>query len=238
MNRSEFLSYKNRFVNAKQQILLRETSKTLSEAAFPAYTNRNPLISFLFWHRVRKVMSYLGSTMRFERAMDFGCGGGVMLPFLSQISRSVIAVDIDLSPLKKMESYVTFPDNIEIHYTHQIKSGDFAHSFDVILALDVLEHVEDLDNTLANLCQLLAPKGQIIISGPTENFAYQIGRKIAGSDYSGEYHVRNIYDIREILAAYAEVSTIATLFYPVPLFKIYCGRISTAASYNLTSSFH
>jgi 2-polyprenyl-3-methyl-5-hydroxy-6-metoxy-1,4-benzoquinol methylase len=224
VNKSSFRAYKKSFVEPTRQILAREKSETLDEAAFPAYANRNPMISFLFWHRIRKVMTFLENDKPYSAVLDFGCGGGVMLPFLSKISTKVVAVDVDLSPLKKMEALVRFPVNVLVDDMGQKTLHDYAAgSFDAIIALDVLEHVDDLTTILSDLCKLLKPGGKIIISGPTENLAYKIGREIAGEEYSGHYHVRNIYDIRKEMSTFFKVETLATLFYPVPLFKIYSG---------------
>ena len=226
MNKSNFRSYKKLFVDSARQILAKERSETLDEAAFPAYANRNPLISFLFWHRLREVMTCLEDEKPYDAIMDFGCGSGVMLPFLSTISSKVVAVDLNLAPIKKMEAHVRFPANILIDEMRDKTLKTYAaSSFDAIIALDVLEHVDDLTNIMSDLSELLKPGGKMIISGPTENLAYKIGRQIAGEDYSGHYHVRNIYDIRKDMDRFFKVKTLATLFYPVPLFKIYCGTV-------------
>jgi 2-polyprenyl-3-methyl-5-hydroxy-6-metoxy-1,4-benzoquinol methylase len=85
----------------------------------------------------------------------------------------------------------------------------------------VLEHVPDLSKTLSELLTLLRPGGQLLISGPTENIFYQIGRKIAGAEYSGDYHERGIEEIKRDAGRLARVSPIATLYWPVPLFEIF-----------------
>jgi len=225
MTRAEFISYKKAFVGAARQVLATSRSAVLSEAAFPAYANRNPLISFLFWQRVRKVMRHLEAGECSGNAMDFGCGGGVMLPFLGQHFQHVTALDIDLSPFKKMAGYVKFPGNLDIFESAIRPLNSFAAgSFSAILALDVLEHVADLPGTVSDLCRLLAPKGKLLVSVPTENFAYRIGRKIAGAEYSGDYHMRNSDQIEKCLSTQLKLSRIATLYYPMPLFEIYCGE--------------
>jgi SAM-dependent methyltransferase len=226
MTKSEFVSYKNVFIEPTRTILSNDKSPALYESAFPAYANPNPLINFLFWQRVQKVVQYLEGRKPFRHVMDFGCGGGVMLPFLSQIAQTVVALDIDLEPITKMQSLINFSPSIEILDGQQHPLDSFKPaSFDLILALDVLEHVDDLDLTLQQLGSLLIPGGEIIVCGPTENIFYQLGRKFAGSDYSGDYHVRNIYDIKDALSRVTEVQTMATLYYPLPLFKIYRGTV-------------
>lgn len=234
MNRSEFNAYKQSFVNSTRKILSERKTRILDEAAFPAYSHQNSLISFLFWERIWKVMAYIEHEHNIEKSnglscmnvLDFGCGSGVMLPFLSERFNKVVAADIDLSPLKLISSYINFNNNVTT-FNLQQKSLDsfFSSKFNLVLALDVLEHVENLSDTLSIISNLIVPGGKIIVSGPTESFIYNLGRKIAGKEYSGEYHTRNIYEIKRELASFTKVTQIATLFYPFPLFKIYCGTL-------------
>jgi 2-polyprenyl-3-methyl-5-hydroxy-6-metoxy-1,4-benzoquinol methylase len=222
-NQNDFQAYKKAFVVSARRILQDGPSDVLSEAALPAYANRNPLSSYLFWQRVRIVMKHLGEGLHYKAAMDYGCGSGVMLPYLSRVAESVAALDVDLSPLEKMASYMQFADNVEAYDLKETRLGDFKpESFDVILALDVLEHVDNLGETLAGICSRLRVGGKVFVSGPTENFAYKMGRKLSGPEYSGHYHVRNIYQIRDELEKFTSVNTVATLFRPVPFFEIYC----------------
>ena len=52
--------------------------------------------------------------------------------------------------------------------------------FDTIFALDVLEHIPDLEKVSVKLKELIGDFGQLIISGPTENTFYHLGRRLAG----------------------------------------------------------
>jgi hypothetical protein len=60
--------------------------------------------------------------------------------------------------------------------------------------------------------------GQLLVSGPTENFLYRIGRTIAG--FTGEQHVTNIYAIEKVLAERLERVAIITSPFGVPLFRL------------------
>jgi hypothetical protein len=82
-----------------------------------------------------------------------------------------------------------------------------------------------LPGTLSELLNLLKPGGQLVVSGPTENILYQIGRKLAGPEYSGDYHERGIGEIKRELARLARVRQIATLYWPVPLFEIFVAQV-------------
>jgi methyltransferase family protein len=98
-------------------------------------------------------------------------------------------------------------------------------SFQLINALDVLEHVDDLSRTLFDLLNLLQPGGRLVVSGPTENILYQIGRKLAGREYSGDYHERGVGVIKQELARLAQVQQIATLYWPIPLFEVFVAKV-------------
>jgi 2-polyprenyl-3-methyl-5-hydroxy-6-metoxy-1,4-benzoquinol methylase len=171
-------------------------------------------------------MDYVEAGAPYERVLDFGCGSGVMLPFLCGISARVTAMDIDLLPFERVSRQRGFPANLEVHDAREVSLGDLPKaSFDLIVATDVLEHVEDIGGTLNDMIKLLAPGGQMVISGPTENVLYKFGRALAGSEYSGDYHERGILEVRDLLAEQMQVIQIATLYWPVPLFEVFAGRI-------------
>jgi 2-polyprenyl-3-methyl-5-hydroxy-6-metoxy-1,4-benzoquinol methylase len=222
MNRQEFTRYKAHYLSAIRRVLTEASPGSLDEAGFPAYSHPNLLINFLFWQRIHKVMDFLSASSPYEKILDFGCGSGVMLPFLSMISQQVVAVDVDLKPLELVRQYIEIPENVKVYDAKQFSPEKYSPAtFDIIVALDVLEHVDELDQTLSHLCSLLKPGGQIVISGPTENLLYQIGRKLAGPEYSGDYHERGIADIKNALKPLSRIREIVTLWPILPLFEIF-----------------
>ncbi|MCC6259704.1 MAG: class I SAM-dependent methyltransferase [Anaerolineales bacterium] len=225
MNSTEFKAYKTRYRQAIQQVLSETEKGRLDEAAFPAYSHRNPLINWLFWQRLWKVMEYVQAPQPYQAILDFGCGSGVMLPFLSGIAQQVTALDVDLLPLKSAQKYIPLAKNVAVTDAAQTSLTALPkNSYDLIVALDVLEHVHDLPKTLSELFALLNANGQLIVSGPTENILYQIGRKIAGPEYSGAYHERGIAEIKNEILKLAKIQRIATLYQPFPLFEIFAAK--------------
>ena len=226
MKSSEFNEYKRRYGAAIQQVLSEAEPGRLDEIGFPAYSHANPLIKWLFWKRLHTVMDHLEQDAPYERALDFGCGSGVMLPFLSTVCAAVVAADVDLMPLERMKSHIPLATNVqEWDAAGPAIAEARAGSFDLIVALDVLEHVKDLAWTLSQLMRLLRTGGQLIVSGPTENALYRFGRKLAGPEYSGEYHERGVAEIRCTLGQQAKIRRIATLYWPVPLFEIFAAIV-------------
>ena len=226
MNSAAFQEYKARYRSAIRDVLQESEHGRLDEAAFPAYSHSNPLINWLFWQRLHIAMNHIEKYGPYQKILDFGCGSGVMLSFLAEHSQHVTAMDIDLVPLERVQKYIPIPENIQVLDANQISvSGLPPKSFDLVNALDVLEHVDDLPYTLSALLGLLQPGGQLVVSGPTENILYKIGRKLAGSEYSGAYHERGIPEVKRELNGLASVQQIATLYWPVPLFEVFVAYV-------------
>lgn len=226
MKSSDFNAYKRRYGAAMQKVLAEAEPGRLDEVGFPAYSHANPLIKWLFWRRLHIVIDHVQRGAPYARVLDFGCGSGVMLPFLSGVCTQLVAADVDLLPLERMQHLVPLAANVtQWDLSGPALSDAAPRSFDLITALDVLEHVKDLPQTLAQLLRLLRTGGQLIVSGPTENALYRFGRRLAGPEYSGEYHERGVAEIRRHVGQHARVTRIATLYRPMPLFEIFSAAV-------------
>jgi len=217
----DFGKYKQSTVDRFRSILVANPAGTYDEAALPAYTNPNPLMRWLFWQRIKIVLQYLETIDALGSVMDFGCGLGVMLPYLNQRATEVIAVDKEVGPVQQLAremqwSKTMFQSNLSL------LSAKYHNGLNIILALDVLEHVDDLEHTLESFSHLLRKDGRLIVSGPTENLFYRTGRKLAG--YSGDYHCRNVYAIERSASLRFVTSRVAVLVPAMPLFIIFQGR--------------
>jgi len=222
MNYSEFGIYKAQYSAAMREVLKEVEAGRLDENGFPAYLHPNPLINWLFWQRLHVVMNYVEKNAPYAQTLDFGCGGGVMLPFLAKMSERVIATDTDMLPLEKMQKHFPLAANVVVCDADKSPIRNFkTSSFDLLIALDVLEHIKDLSRTLDELLRLLKPGGRMVISGPTENLAYRLGRKLAGPEYSGEYHERGVEEIFSLLSRKVRMERVAKLYWPIPLFEIF-----------------
>ena len=226
MKSLEFQNYKARYRSAIRNVLKESERGRLDEAGFPAYSHPNPLINWLFWQRLHTAMNYIEKHAPYDKSLDFGCGSGVMLSFLAMHSQGVTAIDIDLVPLDRVKKYIPLAENIRVLDANHVSISQMTpKSFDLINALDVLEHVDDLPGTLSDLLNLLRPGGRLVVSGPTENILYQIGRRLAGPEYSGEYHERGIAEIKRELNRMARLEQIATLYWPIPLFEVFVAHV-------------
>ena len=165
------------------------------ESAIPSYTHYNPLVRWIMFRRLDVILELLHNKVAPGSdggIFEFGCGVGLLLPRLSQISTTVYATDICLDAAKKTVQYYGCK-NVTLIPPDQLLDAIPDKSLNAIIAADVLEHVDNLEEIIRIFRAKLAPQGSMIISGPTENVIYGICRKIAG--FTGEYHVRNIFEI-------------------------------------------
>lgn len=156
-----------------------------------SYTHRNPLVRWLVWRRYGAIAE-LAELRRGMSVLEFGCGLGIFLPTIARNAGPVYATDLMADGARrlcrKLELEVSFVDD-----TAQLRD----ESLDLIVAADVLEHLEDLGDYLDVFLAKLKPGGRLIISGPTENLAYRIGRFLAGVfGRKPDPHVWDIYELR------------------------------------------
>jgi 2-polyprenyl-3-methyl-5-hydroxy-6-metoxy-1,4-benzoquinol methylase len=96
------------------------------------------------------------------RVLDVGCGWGVTLEALESRGYQVVGLDVSRRALEQLDR----PGRtlVEADLTQPLPAG--IAPFDVVLALDVLEHLDDDRQAVARLGQLVAPGGHVIVSVP------------------------------------------------------------------------
>ena len=207
-------NYKEQFSKVEAELISKFGRKRLEETAFPVYFNKFPLAAYLGWSRIFTAQKLLAGKHG-NTALDFGGGLGVSLPYLAEHYNQVIACDIDPEITKFVVQRLGL-DRVRI--VSNILECKPNCSFNTILALDVLEHVENLRDTYESFKSVTTQDGVWIISGPTENFLYKFARKIART--TGEGHVRNIYDVFNEVPEDMVCEKIYTLPWGIPLFLV------------------
>lgn len=97
------------------------------------------------------------------KILDVGCGDALSLPVLSSLSKDAQAWGIEIDP------NTINPDNPLYHRIYQKPLGDPIYdkmSFDLITALDVIEHIEDDQAAVDNMMNMLKPGGWLVITVP------------------------------------------------------------------------
>jgi 2-polyprenyl-6-hydroxyphenyl methylase/3-demethylubiquinone-9 3-methyltransferase len=126
-----------------------------------------------WWEATAKVyaLSYLNPP-RFEyfdrhipnwqglNVLDIGCGGGFTCEFLAQRGAIVAGVDQSTACIQVAQAHAK---QQQLAIAYQVAHAEVlplpADSFDVVTCVDVLEHVDDLRQTLQEIHRVLKPGG-------------------------------------------------------------------------------
>ncbi|MEX2158836.1 MAG: class I SAM-dependent methyltransferase [Dehalococcoidia bacterium] len=163
----------------------------------PRVYNDRFLVRELFWRRLDALLALSEAPSR-ERVLDFGGGNGVLTPTLSRLYREVVCVDLrtemaeEIARSERLANVTARPGDIA---SLGLPDGHF----DTIIAADVLEHIIDLDALAGQFKRLLKPGGQLLVSAPSENRFYELGRRIFGyTKPDDHYHAASF--VEETLA--------------------------------------
>jgi len=94
--------------------------------------------------------------------LDIGCGGGLVCEPLARLGANVTGADADESAIATARQHAQ-KSGVEISYI----AGDAAQlteEFDVVLALEIIEHVSDIPAFISLCKQRLKPGGLLIFS--------------------------------------------------------------------------
>lgn len=164
------------------------------ELAIPSYLHPNPLMRWMAWRRVEVVSVFLKAACDRWRGdeepvvMDFGCGTGVLFDEASRCAQKIYGVDVVLGPARHLVDEWEL-GKVILLTPEQAMMRIPEKSIDIILAAEVLEHVDPVEDTLTFFRERLKPGGVLLVSLPTEGWLYRIGRRLAGFD--GKYHHSN-----------------------------------------------
>lgn len=161
--------------------------------AIPSYLHSNPAMRWIAWRRLEVVAELLRDSSA-RTVLDFGCGTGVLFDEASQIADQVYGVDIVLEPARLLIDEWGL-DKVSLMDPETAKAQVPLQSVDTIVAAEVLEHIDPIDDTLAFFRDRLKPTGKLLVSLPTENALYRFGRRLAG--FHGHYHESNAATIHQ-----------------------------------------
>jgi 2-polyprenyl-6-hydroxyphenyl methylase/3-demethylubiquinone-9 3-methyltransferase len=99
-----------------------------------------------------------------KTALDVGCGAGLLAEPLARLGAAVTAIDAASEVIAVARSHAA-GQGLDIDYRHSAVE-DVDGRFDLVTAMEVIEHVADPWAFLYSLSQRLAPGGLLILSTP------------------------------------------------------------------------
>ncbi len=127
--------------------------------------------STYYRRKAKEVLRLLPGDLREKRFLDVGCCGGYFS--IAMAKRGATGIGCDISPYA-VNAAKLHAKRAGVDKKIVFKTGDAAQmtipgQFDVILAKDVIEHIEDDIGFLRKISGLLSPRGRLIIT--TQNKA-------------------------------------------------------------------
>jgi 2-polyprenyl-6-hydroxyphenyl methylase / 3-demethylubiquinone-9 3-methyltransferase len=105
------------------------------------------------------------------RALDVGCGGGILAEAMARRGARVTGIDLAEKPLKVAQLHLLESD-LEVDYelaSAESYAASHAGSFDVLTCMEMLEHVPDPASAVAACARLLKPGGRAFFSTINRN---------------------------------------------------------------------
>jgi 2-polyprenyl-6-hydroxyphenyl methylase/3-demethylubiquinone-9 3-methyltransferase len=132
-------------------------------------------------------------------ALDIGCGGGLLCEPLARLGAAVTGLDASAETIKVAKAHAK-KAGMKITYIAGC-AEDFAQQekqFDVITALEILEHVSDIGSMLRSAAALLKPDGIMILSTLNRTMkSYWLG--IVAAEYILGWVPRGTHDWRKFI---------------------------------------
>lgn len=99
------------------------------------------------------------------RFLDIGCGGGLLCEPMARLGAEIVGADasetnIEVAKIHAEQSGVT----VDYRATSAEALAEAGESFDVILNMEVVEHVADVDLFMASCCKMVKPGGLMFVA--------------------------------------------------------------------------
>jgi 2-polyprenyl-3-methyl-5-hydroxy-6-metoxy-1,4-benzoquinol methylase len=176
-----------------------------------SFFNRSPLLRILFynllnllllrtWHIKKELKKYRKVHPGPVYVLDAGSGFGQYTYYMMRCSESWKITGVDVKA-EQIEDCITFIKKIRKEQRVQFKVADLTlinekELYDLILCVDVMEHIENDKLVFSNFMNALKPGGMVLISTPSDQGGSDVQDDTTESFI--EEHVRNGYNITEI----------------------------------------
>jgi 2-polyprenyl-6-hydroxyphenyl methylase/3-demethylubiquinone-9 3-methyltransferase len=116
------------------------------------------------------------------RVLDIGCGAGLLCEPLSRLGAQVVGIDPSASNIAAAKLHAD-KSHLPIDYRcTTVEEIDPRERFDIVLAMEVVEHVTDVGVFLKRCASMLKPNGLMVVSTLNRNWK-SFALAIVGAEY-------------------------------------------------------
>lgn len=140
------------------------------------------------------------ATLRDQRVIDIGCGGGLLSEGMAALGAQVTGIDLSEKALGIARLHL-YESGHNVDYrliSAEAMAEEAPGNFDAVTCLEMLEHVPDPASTVAACAKLVKPGGQVFLSTLNRNAkAYLIA--VVGAEYLLNLLPRGTHDYTRFL---------------------------------------
>jgi len=141
------------------------------------------------------------------RVLDVGCGGGLIAEPLARLGAEVTAIDASAANIEVARAHAAESGlNIDYRNTTAEALVETGATFDLVVSLEVVEHVADAQTFLASLAALTRPGGGLALS-TLNRTRKAFALAILGAEYLLRWLPRGTHDWRKFLRP-SEISAV------------------------------
>jgi 2-polyprenyl-6-hydroxyphenyl methylase/3-demethylubiquinone-9 3-methyltransferase len=116
------------------------------------------------------------------RMLDIGCGAGLLCEPFSRLGAEVVGIDPSATNIAVAKLHAA-KSNLLIDYRNTtVEEMDPRERFDIVLAMEVVEHVVDVGAFLDRCAALMKPSGMMVVSTLNRNWK-SFALAIVGAEY-------------------------------------------------------
>jgi 2-polyprenyl-6-hydroxyphenyl methylase/3-demethylubiquinone-9 3-methyltransferase len=114
--------------------------------------------------------------------LDIGCGAGLLCEPFTRLGAQVTGIDPSTTNIAAAKLHAD-KSHLAIDYRHTtVEEMDPRERFDIVLAMEVIEHVTDVDAFLSRCAALMKPTGIMVVATLNRNWK-SFALAIVGAEY-------------------------------------------------------
>jgi SAM-dependent methyltransferase len=160
--------------------------------------------------------------VRGRKVLDFGCNNGYGTDFLKKYAESIVGVDVSSAALA--DAARRYP-GLDVRLFDGVTLPFDSGSFDVVVSLQVIEHVPDTQRYLGEISRVLKPGGTAIFSTPNAAIRLDPGMTPWNRFHVREYRAHELHD--DIARIFPQVK-VRGLFAQAELYRVEYQRCQRA----------
>ncbi|MGV3278141.1 bifunctional 2-polyprenyl-6-hydroxyphenol methylase/3-demethylubiquinol 3-O-methyltransferase UbiG [Rickettsiales bacterium LUAb2] len=132
------------------------------------------------------------------KLLDVGCGGGLLSEEFAKLGIKVTGIDTSREAIKTASSHAS-SQNLSINYLNQeLSTLDTQEKFDIVLVMEILEHVDNLPQFIKQVMNYISDDGIIFFSTINRNLKSLLLAKVA-AEYILRWLPKGIHEYNKFI---------------------------------------